>query len=87
MRDPSLQHHDEAVRILLIGKWAPLYVLIFILVALTEEFSARGYALYTLTSIAGFWPAAILMALKLAAPRIWKHCPQSVHTGAGHARE
>ena len=46
-----------------IGKWALLYVLVFILVALTEEFSARGYALYTLTRIAGFWPAAILTAI------------------------
>jgi len=46
-----------------IVKWALLYVLVFILVALTEEFSARGYALYTLTRIAGFWPAAILTAI------------------------
>ena len=46
-----------------IVKWALLYVLVFILVALTEEFSARGYAFYTLTRIAGFWPAAILTAI------------------------
>jgi hypothetical protein len=46
-----------------IGKWALLYVLVFVLVALTEEFSARGYALYTLTRMAGFWPAAILTAI------------------------
>jgi membrane protease YdiL (CAAX protease family) len=46
-----------------IGKWALLYVVVFILVALTEEFSARGYALFSLTRIAGFWPAAILTAV------------------------
>ena len=45
-----------------VGKWALIYVVVFVLVALTEEFSARGYALYTLTRIAGFWPAAILTA-------------------------
>ena len=46
-----------------IGKWALIYVLVFVLVALTEEFSARGYALYTLNRIAGFWPAAVLTAI------------------------
>ena len=46
-----------------IGKWALIYVVVFVLVALTEEFSARGYALYTLTMIAGFWPAAIVTAI------------------------
>ena len=45
-----------------IWKWALIYVVVFVLVALTEEFSARGYLLYTLTRIAGFWPAAILTA-------------------------
>jgi membrane protease YdiL (CAAX protease family) len=46
-----------------IGKWALLYVLVFILVALTEEFSARGYLLYTLSAGIGFWPAAILTSV------------------------
>jgi len=46
-----------------IGKWGLIYVLVFVLVALTEEFSARGYALYTLARITTFWPAAILMAI------------------------
>jgi len=46
-----------------IGKWALIYVVVFVLVALTEEFSARGYALYTLTMIAGFWPAAMVTAI------------------------
>ena len=46
-----------------IGKWALIYVVVFVLVALPEEFSARGYVLYTLTRIAGFWPAAILTGI------------------------
>jgi uncharacterized protein len=43
-------------------KWAIVWALVFILVALREEFRARGYALFTLSSITGFWPAAILSA-------------------------
>jgi len=46
-----------------IGKWSLIYVVVFVLVALTEEFSARGYALYTLTTIVGFWPAAMVTAI------------------------
>jgi CAAX protease family protein len=45
-----------------IWKWASIYALVFILVALREEFRARGYALYTLSAGIGFWPAAILSA-------------------------
>jgi len=41
-------------------KWAILWALVFILVALREEFRARGYGLFTLSSITSFWPAAIL---------------------------
>jgi uncharacterized protein len=43
-------------------KWAILWALVFVLVAVREEFRARGYALFTLSSIVGFWPAAILSA-------------------------
>jgi len=43
-----------------IWKWAAVYAFVFILVALREEFRARGYALYTLAAGIGFWPAAIL---------------------------
>lgn len=45
-----------------IWKWATVYALVFILVALREEFRARGYALFTLSAGIGFWPAAILSA-------------------------
>ncbi len=43
-----------------IWKWGTIYALVFILVALREEFRARGYGLYTLSAGIGFWPAAIL---------------------------
>lgn len=42
-----------------IWKWAAIYALVFVLVALREEFRARGYGLYTLSAGIGFWPAAI----------------------------
>jgi len=42
-----------------VSKWAIAYALVFILVALREEFRARGYALYTLSAGIGFWPAAL----------------------------
>jgi hypothetical protein len=45
-----------------IWKWAIGYALVFILVALREEFRARGYGLFTLSGGIGFWPAAILSA-------------------------
>ncbi len=43
-----------------IAKWAAIYAFVFILVALREEFRARGYGLFTLASGIGFWPAAIV---------------------------
>jgi membrane protease YdiL (CAAX protease family) len=45
-----------------VWKWAIIYVLVFMLVALREEFRYRGYALFTLSTGIGFWPAAILSA-------------------------
>jgi membrane protease YdiL (CAAX protease family) len=45
-----------------IWKWAIVYAFVFILVALLEEFRARGYGLFTLSAGIGFWPAAILSA-------------------------
>jgi len=46
-----------------VWKWAIVYTLVFILVALKEEFRARGYGLFTLSAGLGFWPAAILSAV------------------------
>lgn len=45
-----------------IWKWATVYAFVFVLVALREEFRARGYALFTLSAGIGFWPAAVLSA-------------------------
>jgi hypothetical protein len=45
-----------------VWKWAAVYALVFILVALREEFRARGYGLFTLSAGIGFWPAAIVSA-------------------------
>jgi uncharacterized protein len=45
-----------------VWKWAIVYALVFILVALREEFRARGYGLFTLSTGIGFWPAAIISA-------------------------
>lgn len=43
-----------------VWKWATVYAFVFILVALREEFRARGYGLFTLSAGIGFWPAALL---------------------------
>lgn len=43
-------------------KWATVYALVFVLVALREEFRARGYGLFTLSAGIGFWPAALVSA-------------------------
>lgn len=45
-----------------IWKWAVVYALVFILVAVREEFRARGYGLFTLSAGIGFWPASIVSA-------------------------
>ena len=42
--------------------YAGFYALAFLLIGLEEEFRFRGYALRTLTSGIGFWPAAIATA-------------------------
>jgi uncharacterized protein len=41
-------------------QYAALYGFVFLLVAFKEEFYARGYTLFTLTTGIGFWPSAIL---------------------------
>ena len=53
----SIALHGSAV-----WKWAIIWGLVFVLVALREEFRARGYGLFTLSSMLGFWPAAIVSA-------------------------
>jgi len=46
--------------------WAGIWVVFFILVGLAEEYSLRGYLLYTLAEGIGFWPAAIVLAALFA---------------------
>ena len=38
------------------------WALVFIMVGLSEEFTFRGYPLFTLTTGIGFWPAAIVLS-------------------------
>jgi len=44
-----------------------LWTIAFLLVGLSEEFSFRGYAQYTLSGGMGFWPAAFLLSCSFAA--------------------
>ncbi|HLW52112.1 MAG TPA: type II CAAX endopeptidase family protein [Candidatus Angelobacter sp.] len=44
-------------------QWALTWGFVFLMVGFFEEYSFRGYALYTLADGIGFWPAAIIMAL------------------------
>jgi uncharacterized protein len=46
---------------------AILWAVAFIFVGLSEEFTFRGYALYTLTTGIGFWPAATLLSAVFGA--------------------
>ena len=50
-------------------KYGFLWAVAFLMVGFFEEFSFRGYMLYTLTTGIGFWPAAILTCLLFA----WAH--------------
>jgi uncharacterized protein len=46
--------------------WGVLWFLFFLLVGFFEEYSLRGYLLYTLADGIGFWPAAIIQAVLFA---------------------
>lgn len=50
-------------------KYGLLWAIGFLMVGLFEEFSFRGYMLYTLTSGITFWPAAVLTCVLFA----WAH--------------
>jgi membrane protease YdiL (CAAX protease family) len=47
--------------------WAAAWGVMFLFVALFEEYLFRGYALYTLAQGIGFWPAAIVLGVGFAA--------------------
>lgn len=46
--------------------WAILWFFVFLLVGFFEEYSFRGYFLYTLADGIGFWPASIIQAILFA---------------------
>jgi membrane protease YdiL (CAAX protease family) len=46
--------------------WGVLWFFFFLLVGFFEEYSFRGYFLYTLADGIGFWPAAIIQAILFA---------------------
>lgn len=46
-----------------IWKWGAIWAVVFVLVGLREEFFARGYLVFTLSTGIGFWPAAVVSAL------------------------
>ena len=50
-------------------KYGFLWAVAFLMVGFFEEFSFRGYMLYTLTTGIGFWPGAVLTCLLFA----WAH--------------
>jgi len=49
------------------------YAILFVLLGVLEEFLYRGYGLFTLTEIVGFWPAAIASTVWFA----WSHAGNS----------
>lgn len=50
-----------------LAEFALFWGAFFLLVALSEEFLLRGYALFTMTQAAGFWPAAVVLSLMFGA--------------------
>ncbi|MGH9358033.1 MAG: lysostaphin resistance A-like protein [Terriglobia bacterium] len=59
--------------------YSAAWALAFLVVGLFEEFFFRGYALYTLTTGVGFWPAAILLSAAFGAVHL--HNPGEDWTG------
>jgi membrane protease YdiL (CAAX protease family) len=59
--------------------YAGLYAAAFFLIGLEEEFRYRGYALRTLASGIGFWPAAIVLAALFG----WSHLGNRGETWTG----
>ena len=51
-------------------RYAALWAVVFLFVGLFEEFSLRGYPLYTLASGMGFWPSALLTSALFMAGHI-----------------
>jgi uncharacterized protein len=60
-------------------RWALFWAGVFCLVGLSEEFSFRGYAQFTLSQGMGFWPAAVLLSLAFG----WVHKDNPGETWVG----
>jgi len=54
----------HGIRIL---KFAAFWAVLFLVVGLFEEFTSRGYTLFTLAKGMGFWPAALLLSAAFGA--------------------
>jgi membrane protease YdiL (CAAX protease family) len=50
-----------------IVKFAIFYGVVFLVVALFEEFWVRGYSLFTLSKGIGFWPASVMLSVAFGA--------------------
>jgi membrane protease YdiL (CAAX protease family) len=56
-----------------------VYAILFVLLAMREEFMSRGYGLFTTMEIAGFWPAAVISTAWFA----WSHSGNSNENALG----
>jgi CAAX protease family protein len=59
--------------------YAIAFALVFLLIAVEEEFHYRGYGVYTVTTGIGFWPAALLSTLFFG----WSHLGNHGETALG----
>jgi membrane protease YdiL (CAAX protease family) len=59
--------------------WGVLWFFFFLLVGLFEEYSFRGYFLFTMADGIGFWPAAMIQAILFA----WIHMGNGGETRVG----
>lgn len=50
-----------------LASYAVAWAALFLVVGIFEEFSMRGYALFTLTTGMGFWPSAVLVSAAFGA--------------------
>jgi hypothetical protein len=53
------------------AKFAAFWMLMFLMVALFEEFLLRGYSQFTLTRGLGFWPTAVVLSSLFGLIHLW----------------
>jgi membrane protease YdiL (CAAX protease family) len=59
----SYQFGSPAIHGVQVLNWALFWGVCFVIVALYEEFTFRGYPQFALTQAVGFWPAALLLSI------------------------